>query len=56
MIVSGVSSLVEVGGFGFWIMIVVLVYLPLEVGYPPLEVGWSSLEIIVLASILCDFY
>ena len=56
VIVWGVSSLVEVGVFGFWVMILVLVYTPLEVGYTPSEVGWYSLEIVVLAGLLCDFY
>ena len=55
VIVWGVSSLVEVRVFGFWVLIVVLVYPPLEVVYPFLEVCWSYLEMVVLAEILCVF-
>ena len=35
-------------GFCFWVMIVVLVY-------PPLEVGWYYLEMVVLDELLCVF-
>ena len=56
LIVLGVSPLVEVGDFGFGVLVVVLVYPPLEVGYTPLEVVWSSLAIVVLDGIQCDFY
>ena len=48
-----VSSLVEVVFFSFWVLISVLIYPPLEVGYPPFKVGWSYLEMVVLAGILC---
>ena len=39
VIVWGVSSLVEVADFGFWVLIVVFVYPPLEMVYSILEVG-----------------
>ena len=35
-------------GFCFWVMIVVLVY-------PPLEVGWYYLAMVVLDGLLCVF-
>ena len=56
VIVWGVSSLVEFGVWGFGVLIVVLVYLPLGVDYPPLELGWYYLAMVVLDGILCVFY
>ena len=56
VIVWVVSSLVEVGVFSFWVLIVVLVYTPLNVGYPPLEVGWFSLAMVLLYGLNSDFY